>query len=185
LEAPSTLHLQGRQRSITFIGVMSKCATASAALAFVREQGVVLASAKGTAPRLTEAIIGELIDGSWWEHPQSHRIYAILQAVTGSEQVLVCRLINGKITLVHRRLWPSLVRLAERFAPEQIAQVREEHTSSGRHVSREVPFPLWVPPDVTEEAKNINQQEALAVFRAWLPPSRSAVKRVSRKNQAR
>lgn len=153
---------------------MSKCATTEEGLAFVRKHGVVLASAKGTVPRLTEAIIGELIDGSWWAHPQSHRIYAILQAITWSEQVLVCRLINGKITLVHRRLWPSLVRLAERFAPEQLAQVREEHTSSGRHISREVPFPQWVPPDVTEQAKG-----------AWVSASRPEVKRVRRKNRGR
>ena len=163
---------------------MSKCASAAEALAFVREHGVVLASAKGTVPRLTEAITGKPIVGSWWTHPQSHRIYAILQAVTGSEQVLVCRLINGKITLVHRRLWPVLVRLAERFVPEQLAKVREEHTSSGRHISREVPFPQWVPPDVAEQAKTISKQEALAIFGAWLPPSRSAVKQVRRENRA-
>jgi hypothetical protein len=150
---------------------MSKCATAAEALAFVRERGVVLASAKGTAPRLTEVIVGETIEGSWWTHPQSRRIYAILKTVTESEQVLVCRLINGKITLVHRRPWPSLVRLAKHFAPEQLAQVREEHTSSGRHISREVPFPQWVPADVTEQAKTTNEQEALAIFRAWLPPA--------------
>ena len=58
---------------------------------------------------------------------QSHHIHAILEGVKESEQVLVCRLIDAKITLVHRRLWPSLVRLAHRFAPEQLAQVREEH----------------------------------------------------------
>lgn len=56
--------------------------TAEEALAFVREHGVVLASAKGPAPRLTEAIVGEPIRGSWWAHAQSHYIYAILQAVT-------------------------------------------------------------------------------------------------------
>ena len=65
---------------------MSKCATAEEALAFVRERGIVLASAKGTAPRLTEAIIGEPIKGSWWAHAQSHQIFAILEAVTESEQ---------------------------------------------------------------------------------------------------
>jgi hypothetical protein len=150
---------------------MSKCATAKQALAFVREHGVVLASAKGTAPRLTEAIIGEPVKGSWWAHSQSHHIFAILEAVTQSEQVLVCRLVNGKVTLVHRRLWPSLVRLANRFAPEQLALVREEHTPSGRHVSRAVPFPQWVPPDVMEQAKTLNEQEALATFGAWLPSS--------------
>lgn len=148
---------------------MSKCATAEETLAFVREHGIVLVSARGTAPRLTEAIIGEPIKGSWWAHAQSRQIFAILEAVTESEHVLVCRLINGKVTLVHRRLWPSLVRLANRIAPEQLAQVREEHTPSGRHASRTVPFPQWVPPDVMEHAKTIGENEALAVFGAWLP----------------
>jgi hypothetical protein len=148
---------------------MTTCATAEEALAFIRQHGVVLASAKGTAPRLTEAIVGENIKGSWWGHPQSHQIYSILGAVTDSDQVLVCRLIDGKITLVHRRLWPSLVRLAKRFAPEQLAQVREEHTRSGRHASRVVPFPQWVPSDVSAQANTIDEQQALSVFRAWVP----------------
>ena len=157
---------------------MSKCATAEEALAFVREHGIVLVSAKGTAPRLTEAIIGEPIKGSWWAHAQSHQIFAILEAVTESEHVLVCRLINGKVTLVHRRLWSSLVRLASRFAPEQLAQVREEHTPSGRHASRAVPFPQWVPPEVMEQAKTTSESEALAAFGAWLPSSSPVVKQV-------
>jgi hypothetical protein len=148
---------------------MTTCATAEEALAFVQRHGVVLASAKGTAPRLTEAIVGEDIHGSWWAHPKSHHIYSILGAVTDSDQVLVCRLIGGRITLVHRRLWPSLVRLAKRFAPERLAQVREEHTPSGRHVSRAVPFPQWVPPEVSAQAKAIDEQQALAIFRAWVP----------------
>jgi hypothetical protein len=148
---------------------MTICATAEEALAFVRQHGVVLASAKGTAPRLTEAIVGEDIEGSWWAHPKSHHIYAILGAVTDSDQVLVCRLIGGKITLVHRRLWPSLVRLAKHFAPEQLAQVREDHTPSGRHASRVVPFPQWVPPDVSAQADAIDEQQALAAFVAWMP----------------
>ena len=157
---------------------MSKCTTTEEALAFVRKHGVVLVSARGNAPRLTEAIVGEPIKGSWWAHAQSHQLYAILGAVTESDQVLVCRLINGKVTLVHRWLWSSLVRLANRFAPEQLAQVRDEHTRSGRHVSHEVPFPQWVPPDILEQAKTTNENDALAVFGAWLAPLSTAGKRV-------
>lgn len=149
---------------------MTPRTTVLEALAFVREHGVVLASAKGTAPRLTEAIIGEPIKGNWWTHPESRKIYAVLKAVTESDEVLVCRLVDGKITLVHRRLWPSLVRLAKRFAPERLAQVREEHTPSGRHSSREIPFPQWVPHEVAGLARKVAEQEALAAFRAWIPP---------------
>src|SRR5262245_15095156 len=125
---------------------------ATKALALVRGHGVMLASAKGTAPCLVEAIVGEPIKGSWWAHPQSRRIYRVLQAVTESDQVLACRLIDGRITLIHRRLWPLLVRLAHRFPPERIAQVRDEHMPSGRHVNREVAYPGWVPPDIAAQA---------------------------------
>jgi hypothetical protein len=143
--------------------------SAGQALAFVRKHGVVLASARGNAPRLTEAIAGEPIQGSWWAHPQGRRIFAVLAAVTESKDVLVCRLIDGKITLVHRRLWPALVRLSKRFAPEQLAQVREEHTPSGRHISRAIAFPRWVPDEVTSQAKAVDEQQALAAFGAWVP----------------
>lgn len=150
--------------------------TAEDAMAFVRERGVVLASAKGSAPSLVEAIVGQPIKGSWWAHPEGKHIYATLGFVTESEEVLVCRLVGGKITLVHRRLWPALARLAERFSPEQISRVREEHTASGRHVSHAVPFPEWAPQAVMQEARALSEQEAIAVFGAWLPPSGSAVR---------
>ena len=52
--------------------------TAAGAIAFVRQHGVVLVSAQGAVPRLTEAIVGEPVKGSWWAHPKSHHIFAIL-----------------------------------------------------------------------------------------------------------
>jgi hypothetical protein len=115
-------------------------------------------------PRLTEAIAGEPIKGSWWGHPKSHQIFAILEAVTESEAILVCRLVKGKITLVHRRLWPALVRLAERFPPDRISKVKQEHTTSGRHVNKEVPFPRWVPAEVIKQAKSLSEEEAVAAI---------------------
>jgi hypothetical protein len=151
-------------------------ASAEDALAFVREQGVVLVSAKGSGPSLVEAIAGHPIKGSWWAHADARRIYAILAIVTESEQVLVCRLVDGKITLVHRRLWPSLVRLASRFPPERLARVRQEHTASGQHANHETPFPRWVPATVAEEAAALGEQDALAAFSPWLPAPNSPVK---------
>ena len=142
------------------------------ALAFVEEQGVVLVSAKGDAPRLTEAIVGEAIKGSWWAHSQSHRIFAVLNAVTDSGQVLICRLVGGKVTLVHRRLWPHLVRSAAHFTASQIAQLREEHTASGKHVKHEVAFPEWVPAGVQHEAQHLTEQEAVAPFAKWTQTSK-------------
>ena len=143
--------------------------TGTQAIAFVREHGVVLASAKGSLPRLTEAIVGEPIKGSWWAHPKSREIFRVLYAVSESEEILVCRLVQGRLTLVHRRLWPALVRLAKRFPRERLDQVHEEHTESGRHAHRDVPFPKWVPADVAKEAKALDEAEAVEAFRSWLP----------------
>lgn len=158
--------------------------TVEEAIAFVRERGVVLASGKGPVPRLTEAIVGEPIKGSWWAHPKSRRIFAVLQAVANSDDILVCRLVDGKVTLVHRRLWPALVRAAKRFPEERIAQVRETHTTAGHHVSHAVPFPQWVPTGVMALAGGIDEEEALAALGPGVlaPPRRA---RGSRATQVR
>ena len=156
---------------------MNTIQRAEDALAFVEEHGIVLVSAKADAPCLTEAIVGEPIKGSWWAHPQSHRIFALLNAVTDSGQILICRLVGGKVTMVHRRLWPHLVRCANHFTLDQIAQVREEHTASGKHVKRAVPFPDWVPASVAQEAERLTEKEAVAPFARWIAPPNARVPR--------
>ena len=141
--------------------------TLAEALAFIQKHGVVLVSAKGPVPRMTEAIAGEPIKGSWWGHAKGKRIFAILEAVTEASDVLVCRLVNGKLTLVHRRLWPALARVADRFPRENIAKIRQEHTPSGRHVNKETAFPDWVPADVLEKSKSLKEEAALAALGEW------------------
>src|SRR6202171_3742686 len=155
--------------------------TADEAMAIVREHGVVLASAKGPAPRLAEVIAGESIKGSWWAHPKGHEIFAIFQQIDESPDILVCRLVNGKVTFVHRRLWPALVRVAHRFQANQLAQVHQEHTASGHHVSHELPFPKWVPPEVIEVAQRLSEQGACNALSPWLTLPERALKPTGRK----
>jgi hypothetical protein len=141
--------------------------TTPEALAFIEKHGIVLVSAKGPVPRLTEALAGEPIQGSWWAHPKSHQIFDVLQALARSEDVLTCRLVNGKVTLVHSRLWPALVRTASRFPKDQLAKVWDEHTPSGRHASRKIAFPKWVPEAVKRQAEKMGEEEALAALGPW------------------
>jgi hypothetical protein len=131
------------------------------AIGFVRTHGVVLASAKGPVPRLSEFIAGEPIKGSWWGHPKGQAIFRALNEVADSPDILSCRLVGGKVTFVHRRLWPALVRAATRFPRERLAQVREEHTELGRHETHEIPYPKWVPPEVKAQAKKLSLAEAI------------------------
>jgi len=141
--------------------------TSRRALAFVRRHGVVLESARGPVPSLAAVTAGAPVRGNWWSHPKSHEIFAVTRAVRDSNDVLVCRLIDGKITFVHRRLWPALVRAAGRLPSARLAQLREVHATSGRHVTKEVPFPDWVPPSVHVAARILSEKAALAAF-AWI-----------------
>jgi hypothetical protein len=141
--------------------------TVDQAMAFIRDHGVVLESARGPVPRMAEIIAGETIEGSWWAHPKGHAIFAVFAKIKASPDILVCRLLDGKITYVHRRLWPAIVRLAERFGAANLAQVHDEHTSAGHHVSRRVPFPKWVPADVIAAARGLDERQALAALGGW------------------
>lgn len=142
--------------------------TPAKALAFIERHGVVLASAKGPVLRLAEAVVGEPIRGSWWAHPRSRDIYAVFEAVSSSPQVLVCRLVGGKVTFVHRRLWPALVRAAAHFRAEQLAEARQEHTEHGHHERRDRPYPDWVPADVKRAAARLGESQALEALGPWI-----------------
>ena len=143
--------------------------TTAQALAFVRTHGVVLESASGPVPSLTAAIVGEPIHGSWWSHPQAHQIFQITRAVRAFESVLVCRLLNRRVTLVHQRLWPAVVRLADRFPPAHLAWLVESHTPAGHHRVEEAPFPDWVPAGVLRQAAALSEGDARRALGSWVP----------------
>src|SRR5205814_1136046 len=77
-------------------------------IAFVKRHGIVLESARGPVPNLAEAVAGERIRGGWWGHPKGRDIFAATRAVRDSPDVLVCRFLDGKVTFIHRRLWPTV-----------------------------------------------------------------------------
>ena len=134
--------------------------TAREALAFVEKEGVVLESGHGPAPNLAELIAGERIQGSWWGHRTASQIFRCSRAIRGSKDVLVCRLLEGKVTYVHRRLWPALVRLQDQFERRRMSAIREVHTAQGKHKTILKAFPNWVPEDVIVEASSLTLGKA-------------------------
>jgi len=139
--------------------------TVADALGFVERHGVVLESARhAKIPSLAEAIAGEPIRGSWWSNPNGKAIFRLTRAVRDADDVLVCRLVDDKITFAHRRVWPALVRLADRLKPLRLARISEVHGESGAHRVDEIPFPRWVPAETTAAAKRMNENEARAAL---------------------
>ena len=122
---------------------------AKQAVAWVKECGIAMESARASVPSLAEVVAGEPLRGSWWAHPKGNEIFLLSRAIRSSPDVLVCRLVDGKITYIHRRLWPALVRLAGRFSKHRLAAVKEAHTPAGKHKLLVTPFPEWVPKKVS------------------------------------
>lgn len=140
------------------------------AVGFVARHGVVLASAKGPVPNLAEAVAGEPIRGSWWGHRRGSEIFQALNAVSDSTDVLCFRLVEGKLTFVHRRLWAPLVRLVDELGREPLTAIKQEHTATGAHRNVRTPFPKWVPQDVMEAARKLPVEAARAQLGTWSTP---------------
>ena len=139
------------------------------ALAFVEEHGIVLESAEGPVPNLAEQVAAEKLRGSWWAHKKAREIFTMTRAVRNSGDVLVCRLIDGKVTYVHRRLWPALIRMAGKIPKIQLAAIREVHLENGKHKVEEIPFPYWVPEEVQGQAADLAEDEATAMLGNFVP----------------
>jgi hypothetical protein len=56
-----------------------------------------------------QILTGEFPRGSWWSHPAANEIYGILQDVEADPDLVSTKLLSGKVTFVHRRLWPALL----------------------------------------------------------------------------
>jgi hypothetical protein len=124
------------------------------------ESGMLLASARGPIPNIAEMIVGEPIKGSWWGHPAGHQIYNELNALDESPDVVRMRLVKGKVTLVHRRVWPALARVADAFTDKQLAILHEVHTESGAHRVKEESFTAWISADVRKAADKLTADQA-------------------------
>jgi hypothetical protein len=136
---------------------------------FVEQHGVVLASARGPVPSIAEAVAGEPIVGSWWAHPRGNAIFDALSSIDDSPDIRCFKLVDGKVTFVHKKAWAALVRLGRDgvIAPEQLAAVQQEHTASGDHRNVTTPFPDWVDADTSSAADTLTTEQARAQL-AWV-----------------
>jgi len=142
--------------------------TTAQALAFVKRHGIVLESARGPVPSFAAEVAGEPMGRGWWAHPKGREIIVLSRALRESPEVLVCRIVAGKVTYVHRHLWPALVLLAGRFPKKSLAAIKEVHTPAGKHKMHMTPFPDWVPEDVLRAAHALKKQQATSLLAAIL-----------------
>ncbi len=70
----------------------------------LQNKGLLLVS-DADFPNVANIITGEHIRGSWWGHKRAHAIFGVAEMLEDHPDVLVMKLISGKVTFVHRELW--------------------------------------------------------------------------------
>jgi hypothetical protein len=76
--------------------------------AALTRHGLLLKQDK-SIPNVVGIVTGESLRTSWWSHPKSHLIFAVLTRLADDPRVLFAKLLDRKDTVVHSSLWPALL----------------------------------------------------------------------------
>jgi len=97
----------------------------------------LLLDADPKLPSVTGFVAGDNVRGSWWTHPQSHEMYHLACQLRAHPDVLMVKLISGKVTLVHRPLWPAVLTVATAREPWQLEGLSKEAKALLKKVDKE------------------------------------------------
>jgi len=67
-----------------------------------------------------QVLTGAFPRGSWWKHPEANRIYDALERAGQHPDIVLVKLVAGKVTYVHRALWPALLAVGSAREPWQV-----------------------------------------------------------------
>ena len=91
-------------------------------------------------PSVTGLVAGDVGGRSWWAHPLAKQMYRLCCALGDHPDVLLVKLVSGKVTSIHRPLWPAIVAIGTAREPWQMeglskdAQALLKKTESGRKI---------------------------------------------------
>ncbi|HEY8142828.1 MAG TPA: hypothetical protein VIG06_09155 [Kofleriaceae bacterium] len=93
-----------------------------AARAALERHGLLLLQ-DARLPSLATLVAGAPVKGSWWGHPSGRDIFRIAGALDDDGDVTTAKLLGGKVTFVHRRLFAALAAVGAERADWQLAKL--------------------------------------------------------------
>jgi hypothetical protein len=109
---------------------------AAAALRELERHGLLLET-DARLPSLVALVAGGPVRGSWWGHPLGHTIFATGEALFHHRDVLLAKLVSGKATWIHRKLWPAVLAAAQSRGAWQTDGLSREASALLGEVDRE------------------------------------------------
>src|SRR5262245_31850528 len=73
----------------------------------------------------TSFLAKEPVEGSWWSHPTANEMYRAISEIDEHEDIAVVKLLGGKLTFVHRRLFPALLAVVTERADWQMKSLSD------------------------------------------------------------
>lgn len=71
-------------------------------------------------PSVCTLITGASLRGSWWSHPMAQTIFQVNEQLEDHPDVLITKLVSGKVTFVHRELWSEILAIGTAHEPWQM-----------------------------------------------------------------
>ena len=103
------------------------------AMKILEESGLLLVMGL-EIPDVCRLVTSRRIKGSWWGDPAGQEIFAVSEMLSDHADITVTKLISGKVTFVHRKLWQKLVAVGKARDEWQMRNV----TSQGKLLLRQL-----------------------------------------------
>jgi hypothetical protein len=91
----------------------------------LRRYGLLLES-DPRLPSVVSLVAGKPIGGSWWGHPSGTAIYRETNKLADRSDIVVLKLLNGKVTFVLDRLWPHVYAIGRCGEPWQTSGMKPQ-----------------------------------------------------------
>jgi hypothetical protein len=118
-----------------------------------------------TLPSICSLITGAPVRGSWWSHPLAHSIFYVNEELADHRDVLSTKLISGKVTFVHRNLWPEVLAIGtarERWQTKDLSAAARSMlkivSEQGSLRTDEIPWPRSVKGKPGDAARELEQK---------------------------
>ncbi|TPI21094.1 hypothetical protein [Mesorhizobium sp. B4-1-1] len=79
---------------------------------YLESHGLIPLSPAEGLVSLVDLILGPGVTGNWWGHDRANDAYNAYSALANDPNVIVVKLIDYKVTLVHRNIWNPIFKIA-------------------------------------------------------------------------
>jgi hypothetical protein len=91
-------------------------------------------------PSVCTLITGKPMKGSWWAHPLAQTIFQVNELLDDHPDLVITKLLAGKVTFVHRRIWPELFAVATSKARWQTDELSDSAQTILKLVGKQGPM---------------------------------------------